>query len=123
MSLKRPPQVPARTLTDETVLSQYGRESGAKPVFRSGPRADRETAQSLSIGPCTVEEIARKVLGRPCQASDRVRETTVGRLRAAGFDVMSTPTGRNRDHVSITVPGSRVPWDDAEQERFDSCFE
>ena len=123
MSLKRPPQQPVRELSDATVLSQYGRVDGDRPIFRSGPRPGRETSQSMSVGPCSLDEIVRKVLGRPSQDVDRVRHTTVGLLRSAGFVVTSTPTVRNRDHVSVAVPGNRVPWDDEEQARFDSCFE
>ncbi|GAB1694288.1 hypothetical protein KRM28CT15_60910 [Krasilnikovia sp. M28-CT-15] len=123
MSLRRPPpRRPPRELAAETILAQYGREVDGQQTFRNGPRADRETSQSMTIGPCSAEEVARIVLGRPVRASDRVRHTTVGELRAAGFVVTSTPTVRNPDHVSVAVPGNRVPWNDQEEARFDSCF-
>jgi len=123
VSLRKPPLPSPRALSDDTVLSQYGRLDPKRATFRNGPRPDRETSQSMFIGACDVDQITRKVLGRPGQASDQVRHTTVGRLRAAGFVVTSTPGLRNPDHVSVAVPGNRVPWDHGEQERFDSCFE
>lgn len=102
------------------MLTQYGRE-GSKQTF--SPRPDRERAQSLTVGPCTVDQVTRIVAGRFPDIRDRVRHTTAGRLRAAGFVVMSSPTARNPDHVSVYGPDGTVPWDDDKQAAFDMCFQ
>jgi hypothetical protein len=122
VTLQRPVIARPAFIDDDTVLSQYGRQVDGKPTFRSGPRADRETSQSMFVGPLTVEEISRRVMKRPAHADDRVRHCTVGQLRAAGFVVTLDPTARNGDHVAVSVSGDVVPWDDKTQEAFERCF-
>ncbi|MFC0533189.1 hypothetical protein [Phytohabitans kaempferiae] len=67
--------------------------------------------------------MTRIVTGRFPDVRDRVRHTTAGQLRAAGFAVVSSPTARNPGHVSVYVPDGPVPWDDETQAAFELCFQ
>lgn len=123
MALKRPPSAPARPIDDHTVLTQYGRQAPGRPTFRSGPRPDRDHYQSMTAGRRTADEMARLVMRRHSQSHDWVRYTTAAKLRAAGFVVLSKPSPWNADHVSVSLPGGSVPWDDDMLKAFESCFE
>lgn len=121
MSSKRAESIPARPIDDHTILTQYGRESPGLPTFRSGPR-EHEDYQSMVAGRRTVAEMARFVMGRPARKDDRVRYTTAGELRAAGFVVTSEPRPWNGDHVGVTLPGEPIPWEDEKRNAFEFCF-
>jgi hypothetical protein len=55
------------------------------------------------------------------------RVTTVGRLRAAGFVVIHSPTRGNPLHVSVYAPrdeksGEHIEWSQEVAKRFNACF-
>ncbi len=110
---------------DAEVLTQYGRDySNGDQVFRSRPRYPREVELSMIRGRIGVEKATAYVRrGAPAGPSDRVRYTTAGVLRAAGFRVQHTPTARNPDHVSISVPLGHVEWDTEQELAFIGVFD
>jgi predicted fused transcriptional regulator/phosphomethylpyrimidine kinase len=111
-----------RPLRGELELTQYGSTSGGKPAFRNCPREQDGDGVSLIMGRVTAEEASLLVRGRPSfdKASDRVRYTSVVRLRAAGFRVRHTPSQRNPRHVSVSRPGI---WSSDVCGAFDMCFD
>jgi len=52
---------------------------------------------------------------------NKISITTVGELRAKGYDVVSSPTANNPNHVSIITPGGQV-LTDAEAANLQSTF-
>lgn len=121
---------PERCISDGEVLTQYGKRRSA---FRVQPRIERELGISLLRGLLPVQDAARHVLRREPTESDlnksRIRGTTAGALRQAGFGVVHTP-GRIPGglHCTVAWPSSdpianpRVPWPPEVSERFDRCF-
>jgi len=125
---------------DDEPLTQYGHE-GDDPPFRNATRS-YETDVSLIRGRLTPGEAAslvRRQGGRltPGEAAslvrrqggryqvtdrDKVRHTTAGRLRSAGFVVRSTPSRRIPGHVSVELPNPEDVWDNSARSRFDDCF-
>ena len=109
---------------DDEPLTQYGHE-GDDPPFRNATRS-YETDVSLIRGRLTPGEAASLVRrqGGRYQVTDRdkVRHTTAGRLRSAGFVVRSTPSRRIPGHVSVELPNPEDVWDNSARSRFDDCF-
>ncbi|MHB1536039.1 MAG: hypothetical protein ACYC1D_15800 [Acidimicrobiales bacterium] len=110
---------------DDEPLTQYGHE-GDDPPFRNATRS-YETDVSLIRGQLTAREAANLVRrqGERYQLTDqdKVRHTTAGRLRAAGFVVRATPTRRVAGHVSAELQSSEDVWDNSARSRFDECFD
>lgn len=121
---------PEHCVPDGETLTQYGR---AGSPFRCQPRIERELGLSVLRGPLTLEETVRHVLRREPTESDlarsRIRRTSAGRLREAGFAVVHTP-GRTSVGVHCTVawPGAepienpQVPWPMEVAAQFQRCF-
>ena len=121
---------PLTCIADDEPLSQYGKVESRPntPVFRSR-RRENEPGLSLLKGTLTAAEIARRVLGRSGSSSkDRVRHTTAGKLRKAGFAVIHTPTQVNQKHCSVVLLNTddgldyETEWSDDVSSRFDECF-
>lgn len=121
---------PERCVPDDGVLTQLG--WAGKP-FRNQPRIERELGLSVLRGTVSVEDAERYVLPRPPTSEQlkkgRVRRTTAGILRRAGFGVVHTPGPvRSGVHCTITWPDTdpvnapEVPWPAQVSKRFDSCF-
>lgn len=117
---------------DDEVLTQHARRQGR---FIDAPRVDQEVELSMLRGRWSVEDATRyRCSGRPPTQQDidraEVRYTTAGRLRAAGFAVIHTPSTRitNDAHVSVVWPPDDplerqdVPWPEEVTEGFKSCF-
>jgi hypothetical protein len=112
-------------ISDDADLSQYGeRSSGESFRFRDRTRAEvGETDISLILGRVSAEEAARLVT-KTCRPYAAVRHTTAGQLRGKGFYVRHTPTRKNSQHVSVTLPqkDEHAEWDDNLAKIFDQCF-
>lgn len=115
-----PPDVP-----DDEPLTQYGHERD-DPPFRNATRS-YETDVSLIRGQLSAREAASLIRrqGERYEVTDRdrVRHTTAGRLRSAGFVVRATPSRRIPGHVSVELPDPEDVWDNSARSRFDECFE
>jgi hypothetical protein len=121
---------PERCLAQDQELAQLG---WANKPFRNQPRVDRELGLSVLRGPISVEAAVQYVLPEeptPSQLKKgRIRLTTAGSLREAGFAVVHTPGQVRKDeHCSVVWPASdplsapQVPWPPEVSARFDSCF-
>jgi hypothetical protein len=121
---------PEWCMAEEQALVQLG---WARKPFRNQPRMDREVGLSVLRGPISVMAAVRYVL--PQEPTDgqlkngRIRLTTAGSLREAGFAVVHTPGPVRRDeHCTVVWPDSeplsspQVPWPPEVSARFDSCF-
>ena len=115
---------------DET-LTQYGTEGDrGKAVFYSR-RKEGQPGLSILRGTKSAEEAAAAVRGRSgiMLGRDRVRYTTVGKLRKAGFEVIHTPTRVNWEHCSVVLLGpdgtldEDAEWSDEVSSRFNACFD
>jgi hypothetical protein len=110
---------------DDEPLTQYGR-TGDDPPFRNATRS-YETDVSLIRGRLSARDAAslvrRQGEGYQVTDLDRVRHTTAGRLRSAGFVVRATPTRRIPGHVSAELQDPEDVWDNSARSWFDECFE
>ena len=105
-------------LSDDEALTQF--------VFARNPPQDRPRpgdldGLSLLRGALTANEAAGYVRRHVNAAydDDRVRYTYVGRLRAAGFEVVAAPSKR----IAIQVSVSRgAGWSDQARADFNACF-
>jgi hypothetical protein len=50
----------------------------------------------------------------------KLRESTVGRIRNAGFQIFPSPTGRSRAHCTLRLPD---PLSDRDWEKLEEIFE
>lgn len=113
-------------LPDELSLTQYGERPPFGDGFRDRLREDiGETEISMILG--EVDASAAAILVTRSFAYGAVtRVTTAGRLRAASFRVVHSPTKSNRLHVSIYPPlteaGEPAAWDDELASSFMACF-
>jgi hypothetical protein len=109
---------------DDAVLTQYGQSDGpGRNEFRCKPRfAKGETDLSMLWGELTVERATLLVTKRPVLANDAVRYTTARLLRGRGFQVQHTPSRRMREHISVTVPGGHIEWDNDQEMAFLMAF-
>jgi hypothetical protein len=119
----RPATRTPRDVPDDAVLTQYGRQVAGQETFRSSPRFPNEHDLSLLWGEMPPGMASLAVRGRRGDASDRVRTCTAGALRAAGFVVQNTPSLRNPDHISVTVPGGHLKWDDGQAKAFETVMQ
>ena len=123
---------PDRCVPDGAVLTQYGVR---RAPFRNQPRIGRELGLSVLRGRISLEDAVRYVLKESPTEHDlrraRIRRTTVGELRLAGFAVVHTPgrvRGKDAIHCTVAWPetdpidASQVPWPAMASERFDACF-
>lgn len=107
-------------------LTQYGERPPYGDGFRDMLREDiGETELSMILG--EVDALAAAVLvTRYLAPGAAARVTTAGRLRAAGFRVVHSPTKTNRLHVSVFPPlsavGEPAEWGREMADRFNSCF-
>ena len=110
---------------DAEPLTQYGHE-GDDPPFRNATRS-YETDVSLIRGKLSAREAASLIRRQgeryPVTHQDRVRYTTAGRLRSAGFAVRATPSRRMPGHVSVELQNPDDVWDNSARSRFDECFD
>ena len=110
---------------DDEPLTQYGRE-GDDPPFRNATRS-YETDVSLIRGRLSPSEAASLIRreGARYQVTerDRVRHTTAGLLRTAGFVVRATPTRRIPGHASVELQNPEDVWENSARSRFDDCFD
>ncbi|BFU47885.1 hypothetical protein [Krasilnikovia sp. MM14-A1004] len=109
-------------LADEPELTQFGQEG---EEFHNRLRvAIGEIEMSLILGRQTPMAAALLVT-KTVQPGAAARYTTVGRLRAVGFEVRHSPTPGNPLHVSVYPPSDSEgfkEWDDAMASTFDQCF-
>lgn len=113
-------RTPVDVLDEDEELTQYVSRSGDEVRIVNQPRPTDQGELSLIRGKCDVAYARSKVrMGGTVSASDGIRKTTVGGLRAAGFTVGHTPTHKNADHVSVSYPGT---WHPPLPATFDSCF-
>jgi hypothetical protein len=63
---------------------------------------------------------AGPAIGQPVNGA---RHTTVGTLRAAGFDVTHTPSAENDRHVSVITKGWWRDKDSEASKAFQKCFD
>jgi hypothetical protein len=129
-------QPPDECLDDAVILWQLTDSKGA---FRNSPRPWCERALSLRRGgltpevDLTPEKLHREVTGRRLKDTDpppRMRRTTVGALRAAGFVVIHAPGPKLRKstHVSVVWPSGdwmnvqNVDWPTETRTSLDGCF-
>jgi hypothetical protein len=113
-------------LPDELRLTQYGEGPPYGDGFRDRLREDiGETELSMILGEVDVPGAAVLVT-RYLAPTAVARVTSAGRLRAAGFRVIHSPTKTNRLHVSIypplTTTGEPAEWDSEPANRFNACF-
>jgi hypothetical protein len=121
-SFLRPSAPDSREVPDDAVLTQYGRRTTGQPTFRSAPRFPAESELSMLWGEMPPLMAALAVRGRIGDDNDRARACRAGGLRAAGFIVTNTPTKRNPDHISVSVPGGAVKWDDGSVKLFEEVM-
>lgn len=111
-------------IDDDQVLTQFGAKQdivALDPPFRRKPRQGRETNVSLILGRLSPAEASRIVRRSLAPAPfDGVRYATAGKLRAAGFVVMHTPSRMNPNHVSVS---RTTEWGANEESAFDECFD
>jgi hypothetical protein len=68
-------------------------------------------------------QAAARMINRPAtDQNDVARHCLAADLRRRGFVVTNTPSRWNPDHVSATVPGGVVRWDDEQVEQFALAF-
>jgi hypothetical protein len=125
---------PEFCVADEEELTQHGKIANGMEVYRDEPRVATERDLSLIRGHLSPEEATRYRLPRATRRDfrrARVRYTTAGVLRKAGFAVVHTPSGRINDdpHVSVVWPAEAplerqdIPWPEEVKARFAQCFE
>jgi hypothetical protein len=119
---RRGPSPTPREVPDDAILTQYGRLDAAQATFRGAPRFPGETDLSMLWGKFDGLAAALLVRGRAGDAHDVSRHVRAGVLRAEGFIVMNTPTKRNPDHISVTVPGDAIKWNDEQVKAFDGAM-
>jgi hypothetical protein len=122
---------PEMCIQDDELLTQHTWKAGS---FNDEPRAT-ELELSMLRGHVSVVEACdyrssgvRLSAARLAKAA--TRQTTAGKLRAAGFAVVHTPGQRikNGIHVSIIWPPGdplhvqRAPWPAEVSQRFAACF-
>lgn len=104
-------------LLPDDVLTHIGTAS----KFQNSLRAGRgELGISMILGQHQVQEAVRLAIDREPVKRDRVRHTTVGRLREAGFWPCRWPVPGNPLHVLVQFPGE---WDDSIATAFEGCFD
>lgn len=110
-------------LEDDQALTQYGNKQYPKggPPFRKQPREKDQGGISMTKGRVSPGEAHRFVGLQAPRGGDGVRWTTVGTLRAVGFQVEPKPSQANPNHVRVTPEGG-VMWTDQHAELFDGCF-
>jgi len=118
-----PPRPPQIELHDSMVLTQLGMRLPGQAHFTVAPRRGREHDVSLLLSRLDAREAALAVRHgrREFYQRDIVRHTTVGRLREAGFRVVSTPSKMIPHHVSVEYDGDWTDDGDVAK-RFDDCF-
>jgi hypothetical protein len=105
-------------LSDDEPLTQY---VFARNSPQDRPRLRESDGLSLLRGALTANEAAGFVRLHVNSAydDDTVRYTYVGRLRAAGFEVVATPSKRIAIQVSVR---QRAGWSDQTCAAFNACF-
>lgn len=103
-------------LDDDTVICQLG------PKFWDRPRPHRDEQDvSVIVGPISVEKAVYRVNPRrDVGPEDALRETTVRKLRTAGFRVVGTPLPAFPEHASAYY--EEGDWSDEVAETFAECF-
>jgi hypothetical protein len=101
---------PEQCVTDGEVLTQHGWHGSS---FRAQPRIERELGLSVLRGAISAREATQYVLQgkEPTErqlVKARIRRTTAGELRHAGFAVVHTP-GRVLDSAHCTVAWTARP--------------
>jgi hypothetical protein len=122
---------PEQCVSDDEILTQHSWKLGS---FADAPRST-ELEQSMLRGVVTVADACSYRSGGVRVTANRIeragcRQTTAGKLRAAGFAVVHTPGTKikNGIHVSIVWPPDdpldtqRTPWPPEVSERFAACF-
>jgi hypothetical protein len=113
-------------LPDDLHLTQYGERPPIGDGFRDRLRESiGETEISMILG--QVDAAAAAILvTRYFALGAMSRVTTAGRLRAADFRVVHSPTKSNRLHVSVFPPlteaGEPAEWSDELASHFNACF-
>ena len=103
-------------LDDAEILTQYVFQGA---VALDIPRPRDMDGLSLLRGRLTTREAARFVRGAKWPSpGDGVRHIQTKTLRAAGFEIRSTPNKRNPLHVSVS---REAQWGQAEGALFDGC--
>ncbi len=117
---RTPQELPAKLR-----VTQYGERPPAGDGFRDRLRTEiGETEISLILG--EVDAAAAAMLVAKWLSTWAIAHwTTVGRLRAAGFRVVHSPTKTNRLHISVYAPDDPdglAEWDDELAKSFNACF-
>lgn len=110
--------LPEDALADDEWVTQFVFYD-ASP--QNWPRPRDKDGLSVLRGQLDVDEAAyyvRLQVHEPYEG-DSVRHTTVGNLRAAGFEVLLTPSRRIPIHVSVS---REAEWVENDRHRFDECF-
>jgi hypothetical protein len=110
-------------LEDHLELSQYGNKTRPKggPPFRRKPRERDKGEISMTRGRLEPGQAHRVVGLQAAREDDGVRWTTVGTLRAAGFQAHARPTQGNPNHVTVSLDGGGQ-WSERHADLFDQCF-
>lgn len=110
--------VEPRAIGDDEVVSHLvSRTEGGAVRALASPRPVDQGRLSVVIGELTAADAVRLAFRRPAIDTDGVRHARVGDLRAAGFEVIHTPTRMNPEHASIQAVQS---WVDRS---FTECFD
>jgi len=124
---------PSECAGDDEVISHYGDvDKQGNPQFHNNPRGGHP-GLSVQRGDLTASEMCRLVRGGRATSQDyaasRVRQTTAGKLRRAGFAVIHTPTMIEASgHCSVLRvldsgrTSDETPWPVDVTVAFDSCF-
>lgn len=125
-TLPRPSPPQSEPLDDGEWVSHYGRRQEGLPDFHDGPRPEQDKGElSLVRGKRDAQETAQMVMHwrEPPFDDALVRHAQVGRLRDADFLVEHTPSLKNREHVSISLPGKPHTWPEKAKADLRACFE
>jgi hypothetical protein len=121
-------RIPPRELEDHESVTQYGviSSSGPKDPFRDRPRKGTDSdGISLIVGRYSTEESSILIRGRPSftPEDDRVRHTTIGTLRRAGFVPRHKPNRLNPNHIVVVHETQGVDWNGDAVLTFTMCFD
>ena len=122
--LPMPRRPASRHIGDEEILTHVGRRRRSGAVkFHNKPRPQDAGQLSMIAGRLEVADAIMSMNGQESTPEDVVRYVSAGQLRAAGFRVSHTPTERQAEHVSITVPGGAIAWDDEQESALAEAIE
>ncbi len=105
---------PCAQLPDDAIVVRGGESKAGDLIKNQAKGGDGSLSANGGVG-VSEAELSK---GLP---QNKISSTTVGELRAKGYDVVSSPTAKNPNHVSIITRGGQV-LTEAEAANLQSTF-